>query len=67
LPTSGAARAFSGVSLDSYVKKLTFQEISEQGLSDLSDPLRLLAREEGLEGHANAVTTRLDLISQGEE
>ncbi|MFH1965402.1 MAG: histidinol dehydrogenase [Acidobacteriota bacterium] len=66
LPTSGAARAFSGVSLDSYVKKLTFQEISEQGLSDLSGPLRLLAREEGLEGHANAVTTRLDLIRLGE-
>ncbi len=67
LPTSGAARAFSGVSLDSYVKKLTFQEISEQGLSDISDPLRLLAREEDLEGHANAVTTRLNLIRKGKE
>ncbi len=67
LPTSGAARAFSGVSLDSYVKKLTFQEISEQGLSDLSDPLRLLAREEDLEGHANAVTTRINLIREGKK
>ena len=64
LPTSGAARAFSGVSLDSYVKKLTFQEISEQGLSDLSDDLQLLAREEDLEGHANAVTTRMDLVDR---
>ena len=67
LPTSGAARAFSGVSLDSYVKKLTFQEISEKGLSELADPLRLLAREEDLEGHANAVTTRMSLINRGEE
>lgn len=67
LPTSGAARAFSGVSLDSYVKKLTFQEISEKGLSELADPLRLLAREEDLEGHANAVTTRMNLIKRGEE
>ncbi len=64
LPTSGAARAFSGVSLDSYVKKLTFQEISEQGLQELSGPLRLLAREEDLEGHANAVTTRMGLIGK---
>ena len=67
LPTSGAARAFSGVSLDSYVKKLTFQEISEKGLSDLSDPLMLLAREEDLEGHANAVTTRMNLIRKGKK
>ncbi len=62
LPTSGAARAFSGVSLDSYVKKLTFQEITTQGLSALAGPLRLLAGEEALEGHANAVSTRIKLI-----
>jgi len=64
LPTSGAARAFSGVSLDSYVKKLTFQEISVEGLESLADPLRLLAREEELEGHANAVTTRVELAGR---
>lgn len=64
LPTSGAARAFSGVSLDSYVKKITFQEISGEGLADIADPLRLLAREEALEGHANAVSTRMELIGR---
>ena len=64
LPTSGAARAFSGVSLDSYVKKLTFQEITAKGLASLADPLRLLAREEELEGHANAVTTRVELAGR---
>lgn len=66
LPTSGAARAFSGVSLDSYVKKLTFQKLTRKGLADLAGPLRLLAREEDLEGHANAVTTRMKLV-EGEK
>ena len=67
LPTSGAARAFSGVSLDSYVKKLTFQEITTQGLSALAGPLRLLAGEEALEGHANAVSTRIKLIRKEQD
>lgn len=64
LPTSGASRAFSGVSLDSYVKKITFQEITREGLRELAGPLQLLAREEGLEGHANAVTTRMELAER---
>ncbi len=58
LPTSGAARAFSGVSLDSFVKKITFQELTPQGLSLLAPALQQLATIEGLEGHRRAVTVR---------
>jgi len=58
LPTSGWARHTSGVSMDSYVKKITFQEISPDGLALLEESLLELAREEGLEGHARAVRYR---------
>jgi len=58
LPTSGWARHTSGVSMDSYVKKVTFQEISAAGLEGLGKCLVTLAREEGLEGHARAVSLR---------
>jgi histidinol dehydrogenase len=59
LPTSGLARAFSGVSVDSFVKKLTFQELSCEGLRRLSPVLESLATLEGLEGHRRAVSMRL--------
>lgn len=60
LPTSGQARHTSGVSLDSFVKKITFQEITEAGLRSLGPTLEILAREEALEGHARAVRYRLE-------
>jgi len=59
LPTSGLARAFSGVSLDTFVKKITFQELTEKGLLELAPTLETLAALEGLEGHGRAVRARI--------
>ncbi|TND09166.1 MAG: histidinol dehydrogenase [Bacteroidetes bacterium] len=59
LPTSGFARAFSGVSLDSFVKKITFQEISQEGLKNIGNAVEIMADAEGLQAHRNAVTIRL--------
>ena len=59
LPTNGAARAFSGVSLDSFVRKITYQEASPEGLAGLGPHVETLARAELLEGHARAVSARL--------
>ena len=58
LPTGGAARAYSGVSLDSFVKKITFHSVSAAGLRELVPPTVLLATAEGLEAHANAARLR---------
>lgn len=60
LPTSGGARAFSGVSVDTFLKKITFQELSLEGLNSLGETLQKLAGIEGLEGHARAVSCRLE-------
>lgn len=60
LPTSGLARAFSGVSVDSFVKRITFQELSRQGLADLAPTLERLALMEGLEAHRRAVRMRFE-------
>jgi histidinol dehydrogenase len=59
LPTSGYARAYSGVSLDSFVKKITFQYISEEGLENIGQTVEVLASAEGLQAHKNAITIRL--------
>ena len=59
LPTCGWARAFSGVNLDSFYRKMTLQEISREGLRGLSQTIVTMARAEGLEAHANAVTVRI--------
>lgn len=59
LPTNGYARAFSGVSLDSFVKKITFQKISAKGIQAIGPAIELMAEAEGLEAHKNAVTIRL--------
>jgi histidinol dehydrogenase len=59
LPTGGYARAYSGVNLDSFMKKITFQEISPEGLARLAPTLCALATCEQLEGHRTAVTLRL--------
>lgn len=58
LPTNGFARAYSGVSLDSFVKKVTFQEITEAGLQALGPAIEAMAEAEQLEAHARAVRIR---------
>ncbi len=58
LPTNGYARAYSGVSLDSFVKKITFQHISREGIQHLGPVIELMAAAEQLEAHKNAVVLR---------
>jgi histidinol dehydrogenase len=59
LPTNGSAKSYSGVSVDSFVKKITFQEINAEGIKDLGPAIELLAEAESLTGHKNAITVRL--------
>jgi histidinol dehydrogenase len=59
LPTNGHASAYSGVSLDSFVKKITFQQLSSEGLELVGDTVMRMASAEGLEAHANAIAIRL--------
>ncbi len=60
LPTNGYARAWSGVSLDSFVKKVTFQELTKEGLQNIGSAVEAMAEAEGLFAHKNAVTIRLN-------
>ena len=60
LPTNGHARAYSGVSLDSFVKKITFQQLTREGLLGIGDTVMRMADAEGLEAHARAVRLRMD-------
>ena len=62
LPTNGAARAWSGVSLDSFVRKITFQEASPAGLDELGKHVEVMARAEQLEGHAQAIAVRREIL-----
>jgi histidinol dehydrogenase len=59
LPTNGYAKAYSGVSLDSFVKKITFQKLSQDGLYRIGKTVKLMAEAEGLGAHAHAITIRL--------
>jgi histidinol dehydrogenase len=59
LPTNGYAKAYSGVSLDSFVKKITFQHLNEKGLNNIGASVEIMAAAEGLDAHKNAVTIRL--------
>ena len=59
LPTNGYAKAYNGVNLDSYMRKVTFQEISREGLRDLGPVIETMATAEQLDAHRNAVTIRL--------
>lgn len=59
LPTSSYAKAYSGVSIDSFVKKITFQHLSNEGIENLGPSVEILASLEGLQAHKNAVTVRL--------
>ena len=62
LPTNGFAKAYSGVSVDSFVKKITYQQISRNGISKLGNTIIVMAEAEGLDAHANAVKVRLNKI-----
>jgi histidinol dehydrogenase len=59
LPTSAHAKAYSGVSVDSFVKKITFQHISPEGIKNIGPTVETLAELEGLQAHRNAVSVRL--------
>ena len=60
LPTNGYAHAYSGVSIDSFVKKITFQKLSDSGLLKIANTVIEMAEAEGLTAHANAVRVRLN-------
>ena len=60
LPTHGFAKAYSGVNLDSFYKKITFQHITSEGLNNISNAIILMAENEGLQAHVNAVKLRLE-------
>jgi len=64
LPTDGYARQYSGVSLDSFVRKITFQQISEEGIQNLGSTVELMAEAEQLFAHKNAVTLRLKSLEK---
>lgn len=59
LPTNGAARAYSGVSLESFCKTITLQQLSAEGVQSLGSAVELMAEAEGLEAHKNAMTLRM--------
>lgn len=59
LPTNGHARAYSGVNLDSYIRKITFQKLSKEGLRDLGPVVEVMAEAELLQAHKNAISIRL--------
>ena len=64
LPTSGYARAYSGVSLDSFVKKITFQHLTEEGIKNIGNAVEIMAEAEELLAHKNAVSIRLQEIKK---
>lgn len=59
LPTNGYARSYSGISLDSFVKKISFQQLTEEGIRNIGPAIELMAEAEELYAHKNAVTIRL--------
>jgi len=60
LPTNGYAKAYSGINLDSFIRKVTFQQITQEGLTNLSNAIILMAESEELQAHSNAVKVRLE-------
>jgi histidinol dehydrogenase len=66
LPTGGFAKAFSGVSLDSFVKKITFQKLSADGIRNLGPTIECMAEAEGLGAHKNAISIRLESLKAKE-
>lgn len=62
LPTNGYAKTYSGVSLDSFIRKITFQEITREGIQNIGPAIEVMAANEHLDAHKNAVTVRLNSI-----
>jgi histidinol dehydrogenase len=62
LPTNGCAKAYNGVNLDTYVRKITFQQVSKKGLKSIGPAIKIMAEAEELVGHKNAVDIRLRKI-----
>lgn len=62
LPTNGYTKQYSGVNLDSFMKSMTFQKISEKGIQNIGKAVELMAEAEGLQAHKNAVTLRLNSL-----
>ena len=62
LPTNGYTKNYSGVNLDSFMKSMTFQKISEKGIKNLGKYIEIMAEAEGLQAHKNAVTVRLNAL-----
>jgi len=62
LPTNGYAKSYSGVNLDSFIRKITFQEISAEGIQNLGETIRVMAENEQLEAHRYAVTVRTESL-----
>jgi len=67
LPTYGYARNYSGVSVDSFIKKITFQSISDKGLQEIGPAIQQMAAAEGMDAHKNAVSLRLAEIRKESE
>ena len=59
LPTNGYAKQYSGVNLDSFMKSMTFQKITKEGIQNIGNAVELMAEAEGLQAHKNAITLRL--------
>jgi histidinol dehydrogenase len=59
LPTNGYTKQYSGVNLDSFMKSMTFQKISEEGIKNIGNAIEIMAEAEGLHAHKNAVSLRL--------
>ncbi len=64
LPTNGFAKSYSGVNLDAFVKKITYQQLSEEGIQNIGNTVALMAEAELLEAHKKAVTIRLDYLKE---
>lgn len=64
LPTNGYAKQYSGVNLDSFMKQITFQKVTEEGIKNIGPAIELMAEAEGLQAHKNAVTLRLKSLNQ---
>jgi len=62
LPTNGYAKAYSGVSLDSFIRKITFQELTAEGIGKIGNAVEEMAKNEQLDAHKNAMTLRLKSI-----
>lgn len=62
LPTNGHAKQYSGVNLDSFMKSMTFQKITKEGIQEIGNAIELMAEAEGLQAHKNAVTLRLNSL-----